>query len=390
MSNEEVITVEAEEVMEPIIQDYQKYELDKSMAIDLAKGLPQVLSERATLLAQVDEVLAMDKDDPKTAKKAAQLRIAIKHNRTKGVDKWRTTSGEVYLRAKQFIDAIGKKESFVNEQAEGQLEAIERYHENLEKQRLETLHQERLAMVAVYVDDVSKIPNLSGMDQEVFEAFLQTKKNNFEAKIAAEKKAEEERLEREKILNLHNERFQLLLPLWQFVENKEQNFGEWTPATFEAFLATVKVSALNFEKEQERIRLENQKLKEEAEKKEAELKKQREAQEAVLAEERKKAQEAADKERKEKEALEAELQKKKDQEQAESATKQAAEEAEKQRLINLSKAGDKAILLEFLEKSFITPKRPDGLTESGNAKILEIVTKFDAFRSWALKQIDTL
>jgi hypothetical protein len=405
---DEVIVVEAEEVMEPIIQDYQKYELDKSMAIDLAKGLPQVLSERATLLAQVDEVLAMDKDDPRTAKKAAELRIAIKNNRTKGVEKWRKTSGEVFLRAKQFVDAIGKKEIFINEQAEGQLEAIERYHENLEKQRLETLHQERLAMVAVYVDDVSTLPNLSGMDQEIFEAYLQTKKNTFEAKIAAEKKAEEERLERERIQNLHNERFQLLLPYWQFVTEKEINFGVLPQEQFESLLAQKKVEAVNFEKEQERIRLENERLKKEAEaeaeklrlfnekvKKDLEIAEaaanaERDKIEAAMAEERKVAQEKADKERKEKEALEAELQKKKDQEQAELATKQAAEEAEKQRLVDLSKAGDKAILVEFLEKSFVTPKSPDGLTESGNAKILEIVTKFGAFRSWALKQIETL
>jgi len=384
----EVIVVEAEEVMEPIIQDYQKYELDKSMAIDLAKGLPQVLTERATLLAQVDEVLAMDKDDPKTAKKAAQLRIAIKHNRTQGVEKWRKTSGEVFLRAKQFVDAIGKKESFVNEQAEGQLEAIERYAENLEKQRLETLHQERLAMVAVYVDDVSTLPNLSGMDQDVFEAYLQTKKASFEAKIAAEKKAEEERLERERIQNLHNDRFQLLLPYWQFVENKEANFGVMSQEDFEYLILVAKNSKIALEKDQELIRLENLRLKEEADKREAELKKQREVQEAALAEERKKAQELAEIERKKNEALELQLKQEREATAKLEAQKQAEIEAERLRLENLAKSGDKAILLDWVTKSFPTPTSPDGLTESGNAKVLELVQKYDGFKTWALKQIE--
>lgn len=388
--SEEIIIVEAEEVMEPIIQDYQKYELDKSMAIDLAKGLPQVLTERATLLAQVDEVLAMDKDDPKTAKKAAQLRIAIKHNRTQGVEKWRKTSGEVFFRVKQFVDAIGKKESFVNEQAEEKLEAIEKHAENLEKQRLETLHQERLAMVAVYVDDVSSLPNLSGMDQEVFEAYLQTKKNAFEAKIAAEKKAEEERLERERKLELFNKRKDIFLPLSDFWPDatEEWSLGDVTEERFNTLVGIAKANKVAHEVKQESIRLENIKLKEEADKRESEAKKQREIQEAALAEERKKAQELADKQQKEKEALELQLKKEREATAALEAKKQADMDAEKLRLENLAKAGDKAILVEFLERSFVTPKSPNGLTESGNAKVLEIVTKFDAFRRWALTQIE--
>jgi hypothetical protein len=246
------------------------------------------------------------------------------------------------------------------------------------------------------------------MDQEVFDAYLQTKKNTFEARIAAEKKAEQERLERDRIQDLHNERFQLLLPMWQFVEDKEANFGILTQEEFDYFLNSKKIAKVEFEKEQKAIRLENERLKKEAEaeaeklrlfnekvKKDLEIaeaaaKAERDKIESAMAEERRVAQEKADKERKEKEALEAELKKKKAQEEAELAAKQVAEEFEKQRLIDLSKAGDKAILVEFLEKSFITPKSPDGLTESGNAKVLEIVTKFDAFRSWALKQIETL
>lgn len=386
--SEEVIVVEAEEV-EPIINtEYEKYEINKTMAVDLAKGLPSIIKERETLLSQVDAILILDKDDPRTAKKAAELRKQIKVNRSQGLKRWKETTKEVYLRAGQFIDALYKREVAINETAEGQLEAIERHAENLERQRLESIQVERKALVSAYVADDFVYPDLSNMDQEVFEAYLSTKKESFESKVAAEKKAEEERLERERIQNLHNERFQLLLPYWQFVGEKEHNFGEWSIETFETFFAGVKVAATNFEKEQEATRQENLRLKEEADKREAEAKKQREDQEAVLVEERRKAQELADKQQKEKEVLEAQLKKERDNKDSEEAKKQAELDAERLRKENLAKAGDKAILLDWVTKSFPTPTSPDGLTDIGNAKVLELVQKFDGFRKWALTQIE--
>lgn len=385
---EEVIVVEAEEV-EPIINtEYEKYEINKTMAVDLAKGLPSIIKERESLLSQVDAILALDKDDPKTAKKAAELRKQIKNNRTQGFEKWRKTTKEVYLRAGQFIDALGKREIFINEQAEDKLELIEKHAENLEKKRLETLQAERKLAIAPYVDENFSYPDLSNMDQEVFEAYLSTKKASFEAKIAAEKKAEEERLERERIQNLHNERFQLLLPYWQFVGEKEHNFGEWSIETFETFFAGVKVAATNFEKEQEATRQENLRLKEEADKREAEAKKQRETQEEALAEERKKAQELADKQQKEKEVLEAQLKKERDEKVAEEAKKQAELDAEKLRKENLAKAGDKAILLDWHKDLFPIVAPPLNLTDSGKVTVQEILAKYEGFRLWALKQIE--
>jgi hypothetical protein len=387
--SEEVIVVEAEEV-EPIINEYEKYEINKTMAVDLAKGLPSIIKERENLLSQVDTILALDKDDPKTAKKAAELRKQIKNNRTQGFEKWRKTTKEVYLRAGQFIDALGKREIFINEQAEDKLEMIEKHAENLEKQRLEALQDERKMAIAPYVDENFSYPDLSNMDQEVFEAYLSTKKSSFEAKIAAEKKAEEEILERERIQNLHNERFQLLLPYWQFVseEDSKLSFGELTQQEFESLLTLQITAKTAFDTSQEKIRQENLRLKEEADKRESEAKKQREAQEAALAEERRKAQELADKERKEKETLEAQLKKERDEKAEEETKKQAELEVEMLRKENLAKAGDKAILLDWVTKSFPTPNRPDGLTEAGNAKVLELVQKYDGFRNWALKQIE--
>jgi colicin import membrane protein len=365
------------------------FEIDDSMANNITSKIVTLKKERDILSQKYLEVMQMDINDPETAKEAKKARLLIRDNRTKGFEAQRVADKKVPLRLGQFIDAVYGSETAENIRMEGALESIEKHAENLEKQRLEELQRERIKLAIPYVHEDFYFPDLSSMDQEVFDAYLQTKKNTFEARIAAEKKAEQERLERERIQNLHNERFQLLLPVWQFVEDKDANFGILTQEAFEYFLQSKEIQKVEFEKEQEQIRIENQKLREEAEKKEADAKKEREAQEAAMAKERKKAQEAAEKERKEKEALEAQLKKERDEKAAEEAKKQAELEKERLRLENLSKAGDKAILLDWINASFPTPKSPNGLTSDGNGKLLEIAQKFDGFKKWALTQIES-
>jgi hypothetical protein len=365
------------------------FEIDDSMANNITSKIVTLKKERDILSQKYLEVMQMDINDPETAKEAKKARLLIRDNRTKGFEAQRVADKKVPLRLGQFIDAVYGSETAENIRMEGALESIEKHAENLEKQRLEELQRERIKLAIPYVHEDFYFPDLSSMDQEVFDAYLQTKKNTFEARIAAEKKAEQERLERERIQNLHNERFQLLLPVWQLVEDKDANFGILTQEAFEYFLQSKEIQKVEFEKEQEQIRIENQKLREEAEKKEADAKKEREAQEAAMAKERKKAQEAAEKDRKEKEALEAQLKKERDEKAAEEAKKQAELEKERLRLENLSKAGDKAILLDWINASFPTPKSPNGLTSDGNGKLLEIAQKFDGFRKWALTQIES-
>jgi hypothetical protein len=365
------------------------FEIDDSMASNITSKIVTLKKERDILSQKYLEVMQMDINDPETAKEAKKARLLIRDNRTKGFEAQRVADKKVPLRLGQFIDAVYGSETAENVRMEGALESIEKHAENLEKQRLEELQRERIKLAIPYVHEDFYFPNLSSMDQEVFDAYLQTKKNTFEARIAAEKKAEQERLERERIQSLHNERFQLLLPMWQFVEDKDANFGILTQEAFEYFLQSKEMQKVEFEKEQEQIRIENQKLREEAEKKEAEAKKEREVQEAAMAKERKKAQEAAEKERKEKEALEAQLKKERDEKAAEEAKKQAELEKERLRLEILSKAGDKAILLDWINASFPTPKSPNGLTSDGNGKLLEIAQKFDGFKKWALTQIES-
>lgn len=249
-----------------------EYGIEESKQKELIGNLPQILSERDTLQPQYDEVMRLDIEQPETAKRAKELRKLVKDNRTKGIEVWHKTTKEYFLKGGQFVDAIKRKEVAINEQWEEKLEIIEKHAEIKEAKRIAALQAEREALLLQY--GVTGVPNFGAMQDEVFENFLAGSKMKHEAKIEAERKSEAERLA------------------------KEQAEAE----------------------ERERIRLENERLKAEAEERERQIKAEREKAEA----ERKAAEEAARIEREKLEAIA-----RKEREQAEAKLKKEREERER-------------------------------------------------------------
>lgn len=206
--------------------------------------------------------------------KAKRLRIDIGKVRIE-TEKLRREQKEEYLRAGKAIDGVSNILKWAVSEKENKLKEIENYFEIQEQKRLEELQIERVELISQFVEDASE-RLLSSMDADVWDAYFEAKKKEYNDRIEAEKQAELERLAKEKA-------------------EKE---------------------------EQERIRRENEQLKKEAEEKErlakierekiekehdAERKKQAE----ILEAQRKEAEEKANKERiemeKEKSLLDAKL-----------------------------------------------------------------------------------
>jgi len=317
--------------------------------------LPQILTEREPLVEQYNEVIQMDIENPETAKRAADIRKMIKNNRTKGIEAWHKVNKEFFLKGGQFIDAIKRKESAENERMEQALEEIEKYQENLEKQRIEKLHSERVELISGYVDDTTGL-KLGEMEADVWEAYLSAKITAHNQRIAAEKQAEEERIA------------------------KEQAEAE----------------------ERERIRLENERLKKEAEEKElllaaerakveeerkaaeAKAKLEREAIEQKAAEERKLQEEALRKEREEKEKLEMALREKARLEAEQERQRLEEEERKQKEAAALAKAPIKKQLKSWANEFTL----PATTVESDVRK--EIETKFEGFKKWANELIEKM
>lgn len=291
-----------------------------------AAFMPKIIERNA--LAEMYETLITGEISPELAVEAKSLRLKLVKVRT-GIAEIHRTQKAFYLAAGRYVDAWKRKETAPVEQMEEKLEGIEKYYENLEKERKAKLRAERVVELQKYESDGSLIP-LGEMSDEVWTNYLAGVRLAYEQRKENERKAEEERLaaieaerKRQEEIRLENERLK-----------KERE-------------------ALEAEQAKERKRLEAEKAKAEKARKEAEAK---------MLEQAKKDREVIEAARAEKEKAEAELRAKREAEAR--AQKEAEERAiteEKARIAAAKKAAaapDKDKLLKLAEelKSFPLPQ----------------------------------
>ena len=333
-----------------------EYGIEEKKASELIGNLPKLQSERDVLEGQYNEVIKMDIESIETSKVARELRLKIRDNRTKGIAIWHKTTKEVFLRAGQYVDAVKNREVAINERMESNLEEIEKYAEIQEQKRRDELKAKRIYELEVYSEFVPFGIDLGAMSDDEYTKVFNGAKLQFDAKIEAEKKAEQERIEAEK------------LEAERIAEEK-------------------RIEAEQMEAQ----RLENERLKAEAEKREKELQIEREKAESErkrLAEiQAKKDAEQAEKlrlEREERERIERELQAKKDAEIKAEKDRKLAEEQARKEAEKLAKAPIKKQLSIWVNGFSIASSPAE------NEVSKDIEEKFNAFKSWAVKQIENL
>jgi len=128
--------------------------------------------------------------------KAKRLRIDISSVR-KDTEKVRIAEKEEYLRAGKAIDGVSNVLKWAVIDKENELKEIENHFEIQEQKRLEKLQSDRAGKLLKYVEDAED-RNLSGMDNDVWQAYFTTKKKEYDDRIAAEKQAEIDRIAKEK------------------------------------------------------------------------------------------------------------------------------------------------------------------------------------------------
>jgi len=225
--------------------------------------------------------------------KAKRLRLDIGKVRIR-TETVRKEQKDEYLRAGKAIDGVSNILKWAVTDRENKLKEIENYFEIQEQERINEIQANRVEKLSVYLEDANE-RDLAGMDEDVWNAYFNTKKKEFEDIKAAEVQAEKDRIAKEK-----------------------------------AEIA-----------EQKRIKAENEKLKREAEAKEkaeierkkkedadrklqeAKLKKEREAYESKLLQEKKAKEKIENDARIKQEELEAKIKAKED---AELLAKEKAEE----------------------------------------------------------------
>jgi hypothetical protein len=270
------------------------YGLDSTKAQEIELMFKPMLEKMTALESDYNEILKLD-ISPETCYRAKELRLQYVKVRTKTAEIHKELKS-FYLNGGRFVDGWKNAQLFASQEIEDNLKKIETHFEIIEAERKEKLKTERAGLITPYVEDVNTYM-LGEMTEDAFNKLLVGAKLQFELRIEAEKKAEEERIAREKA---------------------------------EA-------------EERERIKQENERLKKEAEEKEKELlaereriRKENEKKERLAEIERKKASDAlkaqqvkADKERKELLAKAETERKEKERLEAEIADKKATEEKAK-------------------------------------------------------------
>lgn len=260
------------------------------------------------------------------------------------------TEDKLWLKAKQIMQIKFKA---IEEKAKWKSEFVKRF----EAEQKETITQNRILQVEKYAE-INRI-EFENMSDESFNTFLSGIKSNYEAKIKAEKEAEEKRI------------------------------------------SDAKIEADRIETQ----RLENERLKLEAEKREKEIEVERKKQADILAKQKAESDRLAKiesdkqakiqaekdlqlkKEREEKEKLEAELKTKKESEIKAENERLENENKAKLEAQKLSKAPVKKQLNLWVESFKIELPNSELLN---NEKAILIKNKFDAFKKWAKSEIDNI
>jgi hypothetical protein len=167
--------------------------LDYNLTDDTAKNIQQqfepMLKKMVELEDEFNEVVNLTIGDSETTKKAKELRLKYVKVRT-GTAEIHKNQKAFYLNGGRFIDGWKNAQLFASQGKESRLEEIEKYHENIEKQRVALLEQERMALISPYLTTAGIAGvNLGLMLDDVWNAFFEAKKR------AYEEQKENERLE---------------------------------------------------------------------------------------------------------------------------------------------------------------------------------------------------
>ena len=241
---------------------------------------------------------------PELSAKAKRCRLDIGKVRIE-TEKLRKEQKDEYLRAGKAIDGVANLLKWAVSDKENKLKEIEEHQKRIEEQRIAKLQLDRADLLSKYVEDAHE-RDLGSMDEDVWAAYISQKEKDYNDRIEAEKKAEAERIENERLNKLEYDRRLEIAPYTQFIDGGPE-LRSMSEDDFNSLMCSLKKSKAEFDSEQERIRKENERLERERIESERKAKAERERIEAERIKAEKEAQAKLDAERKERERVEAEL-----------------------------------------------------------------------------------
>ncbi|MCH7724615.1 MAG: hypothetical protein IIC76_14945 [Bacteroidetes bacterium] len=182
----------------------EEFGIETEKANSITKGLTNILKERDVLSGQYAKVIKLEITS-ETIGTFRKLRLQVRDNRTKGIEAWHKVNKEFFLRGGQFVDAIKRKECEENIRMEEQLLKGEKHFELIEAEKKAKLKQVRIALLEKFETETEHL-QLSEMSVEVWENYFSGVKLQYEKVKEEERKAEADRIAKEKAEKEEQER----------------------------------------------------------------------------------------------------------------------------------------------------------------------------------------
>ena len=333
--------------MNQLLEVIKSTQLDDSKSKVLIENFSSYYEIASEWQKKANELVVNDVSQVAEMKLAREGRLFLKEKRVL-IEKTRKILKENSLKEGRAIDQIASMLTLLIEPIEQDLEQKEKFKERQEKLLKDELRFQRTELVRDFQEFIPINIDLADLTDVAFNTILTGAKSQHEAKIEAEKKLEEERLKQLAVVEFDTKRRNELRDsdLWHFLEPEQRNlnFGVMTDKYYNGLVSDL--IARKRRKEEEDVRVKN-----------------------TLEEFAKKQEELAELQRRE-----AERQRIEEEERV-----KAEKEAKK-----LAKAPIKKKYKMWVE-SFDIPDMPVHDQVGVN-----IVTKFEAFKNWAKKEIDNL
>jgi hypothetical protein len=176
---------------EVTVIDPKDYGLERENVVSIEQAFAPKIAEREALVEVYKLVLSKEMT-PELADEAKELRLKLVKVRT-GIASIHQSQKAFALAFGRFVDAWKNKETLPVTQMEEELKKIEDHYEKIERDRLDALQKERVEILSQYLDGANE-RELCNMDEDVWLAFLDTKKKAHEERL---KQEQEEQLKRE-------------------------------------------------------------------------------------------------------------------------------------------------------------------------------------------------
>lgn len=260
-----------------------------------------------------------------------------------------------YLAGGRFIDAWKNAQLFASQGKEEKLKAIVKYKENLEAERIQKLHEERLAMVEKYLDEDEITVNFGKMNDGIWDHYFAGKKKAWEEAQEAVKAAEMARVKGEARQVILAVRMPDVYRYEDYIESFVEDWADLTEDEFTEIISVAKAAKEYADAESAKVKAETEEAKAEAERA-----------------------------RKEKEELEAKAK-------AAEAKAAAIEEATKNyvpRATPPCAAHDEELTGKERMLNWIAEMDLPVCPDYGNPVSIDIINKFGSFKRWAAGQVE--